>query len=89
MDVEDEIAWLKAETLALQAILVGLCRSLNARPDTKPFVDEAFGHADTFIHAGAVQFGKPEQTKHFRTAASIIEQLRMGAQGKSQPKKDV
>lgn len=89
MNDADRLNWLQAESLALQTIVLGLCRSLNTRTELRPLVDEAFYHADDILQAGSLKLPNPDARRHFRLTLHIVEQLRTGIQGKAKPTKGV
>ena len=77
MDVEAEINTAQAEAVALQAVMIALCRRLlSARPDLAPVFCEAFEDAERLMSGIAVKIGASAPVEVTVGALGIIEQIR-------------
>lgn len=84
---KNQIDALAAETLALQFVLTALLGHLRNRPETRGLVDQSFSDAADLVEHFSLSEG--ERSGHAPQALNIIEQLRIAAAGKSDPKHGV
>jgi PPE-repeat protein len=73
--MEKELDALSAETLALQTLFVGLCKSLSNAGMNGAIV-EAFDYAENVATSAAVKLGTNARAGHTLKAVEIIETLR-------------
>ena len=76
MDYENEILGLRAETAAIQVLLVGLLKSLAAKGGGDIIVKEAFGYAEHISEIIALKLGSPATAEHIAAVAKMLEQFR-------------
>lgn len=77
LDAEAEFATLQAEALAVQAVLIAVCRRLaRARPDLAPVFCDAFDDAETLMAGLAVRLGIDVPAETTLGPLRIIEELR-------------
>ena len=77
MDVDAELKVLQAEALAVQAVLIAVCRRLaRARPDLAPVFCDAFDEAETHMSGLAVRLGIDVPPETTLGPLRIIEELR-------------
>jgi hypothetical protein len=77
VDVEAEIKTVQAEAVALQAVMIALCRRLlHARPDLAPVFCEAFEDAERLMSGIAVKIGTSAPVEVTVGALDVIEQIR-------------
>lgn len=74
--MERELDTLYAETLALQTLFVGLCKSLS-KTGMNGAIVEAFDYAENFATVTAVKLGTNARAGHTLKAVEIIEALRV------------
>ena len=77
MDAEAEINATQAESVALQAVVIALCRQiLAARPDLATAFCAAFEDAERLMQGIAVRIGTDAPREVTVGALGVIEQIR-------------
>ena len=77
MDVEDQIARLKAEAMALQFVVLGLLQGLEGSgPDGEVIVRQAFGYAENVSVIAALKMGDPGTGSYVARIAEVVQHLR-------------
>lgn len=77
MDVEAELATLQAEALAVQAVLIAVCRRLaRQQPELGPALCAAFDEAETHMSGIAFKLGLNVPHETMLNSLRIIEELR-------------
>lgn len=84
-DVRNELDGLSAETFALQSLVVCFANHLKRRgiPDIAQVFDEAAYVVENLA------LGRAQAARHLPHALRVIEELRTGVTGQSQPKHGV
>jgi hypothetical protein len=90
-DLKLQIDSLAAETMALQAIIVGLCNGIQStQPALAPAVEAAFDYAADIAERIAITHGKNASADHTVATLKMVEQLRAAVLGShSQPRHGV
>jgi hypothetical protein len=74
---EDELATLRAEVVALQAVLMAVFRRLaSERSDLAPLFCKAFDEAETILSGVAVKMGLEAPLESTVGALRVVEELR-------------
>ena len=77
MDAEAELKVLQAEALAVQAVLIAVCRRLaRERPELGPMLCAAFDDAETHMSGIAMRLGLDLPRETMLGSLRIIEELR-------------
>lgn len=77
MDLESEIKVLQAEALAVQAVLIAVCRRLaRERPELAPVLCAAFDDAETLMSGLAMRLGVDVPPETTLGPLRVIDELR-------------
>mgnify|MGYP003578442744 CR=1 len=77
MNIDEEIARLKAEAMATQFLLSGLFVGLHdSGPPGVQLVKHAFTYAERYSEIASTKFGGPDHALYLTTLAKVIEDLR-------------
>lgn len=77
VDLETELSGLQAETLAVQAVLIAVCRRLaRAQPELGPVLCAAFDDAETLMSGLAVRLGIDVPAETTLGPLRVIDELR-------------
>ena len=72
-----DLTFLQAEVIALQGVLIALCRSLSRdHPELGPSLCRAFDEAETLMAGVALQFGLEAPQEVTLGAVKVIEEMR-------------
>lgn len=77
MDLEAELSGLQAETLAVQAVLIAVCRRLaREQPALAPVLCAAFDDAETLMSGLAVRLGVDVPPETTLGPLRVLDELR-------------
>lgn len=77
MSEEVDAAIVRAEVVALQAIMLSVFRRLAAdRPELRPVLCDAFNEAETILSGVAVKMGLEDPARSTLDALRIVEEFR-------------